>query len=178
MISVNYKYDKVLLYIILSLILSALFLWGFFNAEELALKEVKSGRHSLIKKLFYKNEQLISVISIIFAGMFIWFSIHLASRLIWKKVVFGIENEAFYKNNKRIISINNIEKFEFRKVQNNTFIMIHLNDYKQFINESNFFSKIRYQTLKLTKEKTISINITFLDTNPQTLLKSFQKLTS
>ncbi len=30
--------------------MSALFLWGFFNAEELALKEVTSGRYSLIKK--------------------------------------------------------------------------------------------------------------------------------
>lgn len=110
--------------------------------------------------------------------MFIWFSIHLASLMICKKVVFKIQNEAFYKNNKWIVSINNIEKFEFRKVGNNTFIMIHLNDYKQFIEESNFFNQVRYQTLKLTKKKIISINITFLDTNPQMLLKSLQKMVS
>lgn len=158
--------------------MSALLLWGFFNAEELALKEVKSGRYSLIKKLFYKNEQLISIVSITFAGMFICFATNLVGRLICKKVVFKIQNEAFYKNNKRIVSINNIEKFEFRKVGNNTFIMIHLNDYKQFIEESNFFNQVRYQTLKLTKKKIISINITFLDTNPQMLLKSLQKMVS
>lgn len=179
MITVKYKYDKVYLYLLLSIVLICLFMWGFYNAEELALKEVGSySRYRWVKKLFYKNEVLLKTVTAVFVLMFLWFSIKLITFLIRRKTVFNILDNTLYKGKTKIVSIKNINKLEFRKVQQNSFIMIHLNDYELFLKHSNFFKRMRYQTLKFGKEKSIALNISFLDVEPKLFLNSLKKMIS
>src|SRR5690606_32621326 len=141
MISVNYKYKKILFYLITSLLSSLIMIWVFVNVENLVLEKVTSGRYSYVGKFFYKREKLLIAISLILILLFVGYSIYLIRLLISGKAVFKVESNILYKNDRKIIHLQNIRKVEFQAIGNNSFILICICDYEKFLNDLNLLNR-------------------------------------
>ena len=178
MITVNYKKDKIYLYLILTFFVSLMLVWLYFDAEAIALKEIQSGKHRFVRNLFYKNAPLLKLILSILFGICIVNLYHFSKLLICPKIVFKVSQNTLRKNDQTVVEISNIEKIELRSVHKNSFIVFHLKDYELFLKNSNFLKKIRYQTLNFKKEKSIFLNINFLEIEPKSLLRSLKKMIS
>ena len=66
----KYDYKKNILLIIFGIIMLVFFTYLYLNSNELSLRKPGTGRYSWVGELFYKNNKLLSVVSIFFILLF------------------------------------------------------------------------------------------------------------
>ncbi len=66
----KYDHKKNLLLIIFGIIMIIFFSYLYLNANEISLRKPTNGRYSWVGKLFYKNDELLSIVSIFFIIIF------------------------------------------------------------------------------------------------------------
>lgn len=152
--------------------------WIFYNSEALALREPGSSyRYRWVGKLFYHNETLIQYSSAILILIFSLFIIRLVQMLMKKDITFKIQDEKLYQNEKFLIDVNQITSLQLKKVNKNYFINIFLKNPKILIdNEKNILKKILYRITNYTEKTPLSLNIDFLKSKPETIIKELKQL--
>ena len=173
MISFNYNKQRVFLSLIFSFVMLSFFAYLFFNANELALIKPTSYIYGYVGVLFYENENLIKIISVIIILFFVYFTISLPKMLIKKNIVFKIQNGFLFQDNKSIIEISKVESLELKKYNRNHFIIINLIEKDKIIDkDKNIFRKI----FNFGDNKTLNLNIDFINNKPKDTLEKLQKL--
>jgi hypothetical protein len=178
MISLKYNKKKIVLFLVFSLIIIFFFVFLFLNAEEFALKKPNSSfRYEYVGKLFYKNENLLKIVSILITILFSYLTLSLIKMLIRKNLVFKVEKGFLFQNEKSIIEILKIKSLYFKKVNNNKFIIINLIESNKSIeNKNNSIEKFKNKFFSFRNSKSLSLNIDFIENNPKITLEKLQEL--
>lgn len=179
MIEFKYNRKKIYLFLIFSILIIILFGYTFINAEMLALKKPQNSysKYRWVSRLFYKNENLLKYLSGTISLLFIFFNIFLIKILAKKSAIFKIQDGNLYQDDKYLIEIDQIIKLELKSVNHNHFIDIFLKDPKRIIEvERNLLKKIVYKICFYTGSAPLTLNISFLEKKPKTILKNLKKL--
>src|SRR5690554_7838531 len=81
----KYDYKKNILLIIFGIIMLVFFTYLYLNSNELSLRKPGIGRYSWVGELFYKNNKLLSVVSIFFIFLFVYSLVILITQLFKNK---------------------------------------------------------------------------------------------
>lgn len=118
-IELKYNYKKIVLFIIFAIIMIAFFLYLHLNSYELSLRKPGSGRNSWVGHLFYKNEGLLSVMSIFMILLFSYGLISFVKLFFSKSLIIKNESNCIYINEKKIESLTNITQARTVDANNN-----------------------------------------------------------
>ena len=179
MVEFNYNKRKIYLFLGFSILMLSLFGWIFLDAEILALREPKSSysRYRWVGKLFYHNKNLIQYLSAIIFLLFVFFATRLIIMLKKKSMIFKIQHDKLYQDEKYLTQINQISNLQLKSVNKNHFIKVFLKNPKIIIeNEPNLLKKINYKIINYTENTPLSLNIDFLKNKPENILEQLKKL--
>lgn len=107
-IELKYNHPKIILFIFFSVLMVLLFSHIFLNSYEFSLKEPGFSRNSWIGRLFYKNEILLSIMSVSIVLLFSYGFVTFAKLLFCKNLIIKKELNYIYINEKKIENLNNI----------------------------------------------------------------------
>lgn len=178
LVSIKYNYKKIILLLLFSILMVIFFSYLFLDAEAISLREPAStGRYRWVGELFYKNDNLISISSVLFIFLFLYYIFKLIKLLFDKKATFKICNNSFYQNEKYLTQVFNIENIELKGVNKNYFINIYLKNSKEFIeNEENILKKIKYKILNFSENTPLCLHISFLNKKPDEVFELIKNL--
>ena len=143
------------------------FLFLHLNANELSLRKVGNGKNSWVGHLFYKNNELLSIMSLFFILLFGYVFISLTKLLIRKSLIIKNESNCLYVNQKRIENLLNIKDLRIVKANNNTFIYFYFNESKNRKIAKYFPALI----MKWFQKNKYILNITFIKNKPNEIYK-------
>ena len=163
--------------IILSISLLLLFGYTMVDAEYLSLREPsETGRNQWIGRLAYKNKSLIFITSLIFNALFSTLFIDLITKLKRQKLKLSIASNKLYLNGNFFVSIENIHKIKFVKLNNNSSVIITLNDAKKKVKERDcLIETLKFKLHLLFNKNNLRINISYLKEQPEIEFKKIEK---
>lgn len=103
-----------------------LFSFIYLNSYEFSLRKPGSGRYSWVGGLFYKNNGLISVVSIFIILLFSYGLVSFVKLLFCKSLFIKNESNCIYINEKKIESLANIKEVRIVDANNNKKIYFFL----------------------------------------------------
>ncbi|RAR49592.1 hypothetical protein [Flavobacterium lacus] len=118
-VELKYNYPRIILFIIFAILMIVLFSYIYLNSFEFSLRKPGFSRNNWVGHLFYKNEGLLSVMSIFTILLFSYGLVCFVKLLFSKSLIIKNESNYIYINQKKIESLANITEARTVNANNN-----------------------------------------------------------